>query len=132
MQHHHANTASTHNNHADVILARAEVNKMFPTHEACAMQDMFCFAALADANTGTMYTDLTGAFPIRSFKNMQYSFVAYVYDLNVIIIRPMPTHTNAAFIAAFTDVFDILHVRNYQPALNVMDNECSKAVKRHI
>ena len=50
------------------------------------MHDMFCFAALAAANTGTMYTDLTGAFPIRSFKNMQYIFVAYIYDLNAIIV----------------------------------------------
>jgi hypothetical protein len=34
------------------------------------MQDMFCFAALADAIKGTMYTDITGAFPVRSFKSM--------------------------------------------------------------
>jgi hypothetical protein len=40
---------------------------MFPAHEACAAQDMFCFAALTDASTGTKYTDLTGAFPVRSF-----------------------------------------------------------------
>ena len=52
------------------------------------MQDMFCFAALANSNTGTMYKDLTGAFPVRSFKNMQYVFVAYVYDLNAIIACP--------------------------------------------
>jgi hypothetical protein len=36
-----------------------------------------------------MYTDLTGAFPVRSFKNMIYIFVAYIYDLNAIIVRPM-------------------------------------------
>ncbi len=56
-----SNTASTCNKHADIILACAKVNRMFPAHEACAVQDMFCFAALADATTGTMYTDLTGA-----------------------------------------------------------------------
>jgi hypothetical protein len=132
MRRHCANTASTCNNHANVLLAQAEVDKMFPTHKACAVHDMFCFAALANANTGTMYTDLTGAFPVRSFKNMQFIFVAYVYDLNAIIIRLMPTRTDAAFIAAFTDVFDILRARNYQPALNVMDNECLKAVEWHI
>jgi hypothetical protein len=132
MRRHRANTASTRNNHADVLLAQAEVDKMFPTHEACAVHDMFCFAALANANTGTMYTDLTGAFPVRSFKNMQYIFVAYVFNLNAIIVRPMPTRTDAAFIAAFTDVFDILRAQNYQPALNVMDNKCSKAVNWHI
>jgi hypothetical protein len=49
---------------------------MMPQQEACSMQDMFCFAALAKANTGTMYTDLTSAFPAQLFKNMQYIFVA--------------------------------------------------------
>jgi hypothetical protein len=105
---------------------------MFPVHKACAAQDMFCFATLADAATGTMYTDLTGAFPVRSFKNMIYIFVAYIYDLNSIIVHPMASHTDASFIAAFTKVFAILHAQNYQPALNVMDNECSKAVEKHI
>ena len=61
---------------------------MMPQQEVCNVQDMFCFAALANANTGTMYKDLTGAFPVRSFKNMQYVFVAYVYDLNAIIACP--------------------------------------------
>ncbi len=74
---------------------------MFPTHKACAAQDMFSFAALADARTGTMYTDLTHTFPVRSFKNIIYIFVAYTYDLNTIIC-PMPSHTDASFIAPFT------------------------------
>ncbi len=54
MRCHRSNTASTRNKHADVILAQAEVNRMFPAHKACATQDMFCFAALTDATTGTM------------------------------------------------------------------------------
>jgi hypothetical protein len=129
---HRANTASTRNKHADVILAQAKVNCMFPAHEACAGQDMFCFAALADATTGTMYTDLTGTSPVRSFKNKIYIFVAYIYDLNAIIVRPMASRTDTTFIAAFTRVFAILRARNYQPTLNVMDNECSKGVEKHI
>ncbi len=72
------------------------------------MQDVFCFAALADANTGTMYTDLTGSFPVQSFKNMQYIFVAYIYDLNAIIICAMATRTIAAMITAFKEVIEVL------------------------
>jgi hypothetical protein len=132
MRCHRSNTASIRNKHVDVILAHAKVDRLFPAHEACVDQDMFCFSALADATTGTMYTDLTGAFPVRSFKNMIYIFVAYIYDLNAIIVRPMTLRTDASFIAAFTNFFAILRVRNYQPALNVMDNECSKAVEKHI
>ncbi len=44
----------------------------------------------------------------------------------------MPTLTNYSFIAAFSEVFAILRARGYQPALNVMDNECSKVVEKHI
>ncbi len=105
---------------------------MIPIHEACAVHNMFFFAALANATAGTMYTDITGAFPVQSFKNMQYIFVAYIYDLNAIIVCPMPNRTNASFIAAFTEVFHILQARQYQPVLNVTDNKCSKAVEKHI
>ena len=117
-------------NHDNILFACAEVNCMFPTQEACAMQDMFCFTALADANTGTMYMDLASVFPVCLFKNMQYIFVAYIYDLNAIIVRPMQSRIDAAFISAFTDIFATLRAQNYQPALNVMDNECSKAVEK--
>jgi hypothetical protein len=63
---------------------------MFPQQEICAMQDVFCFAALANTITGTKYTDITGAFPVCSFKSMQYIFVANVYDLNAIMFVPCP------------------------------------------
>jgi hypothetical protein len=96
------------------------------------VQDMSCFAALADAMVSTMYTGITGAFPIWSFKNMQYIFVAYIYNLNAIIVQPMPSSTDALFIAAFSKVFAILRACNYQPALNVMDNKCFKVVEKHI
>jgi hypothetical protein len=67
---HHSNTASTQNTHTDTVLAHAKVNCMFPVHKACAVQDMFCFAALADATAITMYMDLTSAYPVQSLKNM--------------------------------------------------------------
>jgi hypothetical protein len=63
---------------------------------------------------------------------MQYIFVAYVYDINTIIVQPMPSRTNALFISAFFKIFAILHTRDYQPTLNVMDNECSNAIKKYI
>ncbi len=86
------------------------------------MQDEFCFAALANAITGTMYTNITGAFPVCSFKSMQYIFFAYIYDLNAIIICAMPLRTDASMVSAFTEVITILKAGGYQLALNVMDN----------
>jgi hypothetical protein len=129
---HRLRTVSTCNNHANIVLARAKVDRMCPPHEACTIQDMFCFAALTNAMLGTMYTNITGAFLVWSFKNMQYIFVPYIYNLNAIMVQPMPSCTNALFIAAFSKVSAILRACNYQPALNVMDNESSKAVEKHI
>jgi hypothetical protein len=132
MQHHQANTASTCNIQSNIIAARAEVDRMFPPQEICAMQDMFCFAALADAIMGTMYTDITSTFLVCSFKSVQYMFVAYIYNLNTIIVRAMLSRTDASMVHAFTKVISILKSGGYHPALNVMDNKCSAAVKKYI
>ncbi len=103
-----------------------------PTEEICVAKDMFCFEALADLHMGTMYTDLTGAFPVHSFKNMQYFFVAYIHNLNAILVCAMPSKNNAAMFAAFSNIFSTLAAHGYAPTLNVMDNEYSKAVEAHI
>ncbi len=132
MHRHGSNTASMCNIQNNKVAAWTEVDQMMPQQEACSMHDMFCFAALPNANTGTMYTDLTIAFPVRSFKDMQYIVVAYVYDLNAIIVRAKPTRTNAAMITAFKEVITVLQTHGYCPALNVMDNECSTAVEQYI
>jgi hypothetical protein len=62
--------------------------------EICAMQGMICFAVLANALKGTMYTNITGAFLACSFKSMQYVFVAYIYNLNAIIVWAMQSCTD--------------------------------------
>ncbi len=93
---------------------------------------MFCFAALANLNTGTMYTNLPGVFPVRSFKSMQYIFVAYIYDLNAIIVHAMPSKNDATMITAFAKILATLAACGYKPTLNVTDDECSKGVEAYI
>jgi hypothetical protein len=129
MRQHRSNTASTRYNQNNIEAARSKVDHMFPQHKICAMQDVFCFATLANTIMGTMYTDIT---PVCSFKSMQYIIVAYVYDLNAIIVYTMPSCTDASTATTFTEVITILKTRGYHPALNMMDNECSAAVKKYI
>ncbi len=129
---HRSNTASTQNPQNNIIAAHAKVKRMFPRQELCAMQDVFCFTTLANAITATMYTNITSAFPVCLFKSMQCIFVVYIYDPNAIIVRAMPSHTDASMVSAFTEVITILKSGGYQPALNVMDNECSATVKKYI
>ena len=47
---------------------------------------LFCFAALANTIDHTIYSDLTGKFPIWSYKGNQYIFLTYVYDANEILV----------------------------------------------
>jgi hypothetical protein len=115
-----------------IVQARRNVNSLQPSKEICAAHDMFCFAALANLNTGTMYTDLPGAFSVPSFKSMQYIFVAYIYDLNAILVRTMPSKNNAAMITAFTKILATLAACGYKPTLNITGNGCSKMVKAFI
>jgi hypothetical protein len=126
MRQHQQGVQSTCSKQPAITQAQNEVDHLMPTEEICMAHDMFCFAAL-----GTMYTDLTGAFSVRSFKNMQYVFIAYIYNLNAILVHAMPSKNKAAMIAAFSDIFSTLAVHSYAPTLNVMDNN-SKVVKAHI
>jgi hypothetical protein len=124
---HQANTASTRNMQSKIIVAHVKFDCMFSPQEICSIQDVFCFAVLANAITGTMYTNITGAFPVRSFKSMHYVFVAYIYNLNAIIVWAMPSCTNASMVQAFTKV-----IGGYHPVLNVMDYKCSAAAEKYI
>jgi hypothetical protein len=108
-----------------IIQARRDVDSLQPA-------DMFCFVALANLNTGTMYMDLPGAFPIRSFKSMQYIFVVYIYDLNAMLVCAMPSKNDAAIITAFTNILATRAAHGYKPTLNITDNKCSKMVEAHI
>jgi hypothetical protein len=59
-----------------IVQARQDVDSLQPDEKICAAHEMFCLAALANLNTGTLYTNLPGMFPVCSFKSMQYIFVA--------------------------------------------------------
>ncbi len=58
--------------------------------------------------------------------------MAYIYNLNAILVHAMPSKTDGAMIAAFMDILADLNAHGYSPTLNIMDNECTKAVKVHI
>jgi hypothetical protein len=132
MQQHHQGVQTTRMKQPAILQAHANIDRPQPTKELCSAHKMFFLAALADLHTGTMYTNGTGAFPVQSFRNMQYVFVAYIYNLNAILICVIPSKTNGAMIAVLTDILANLNACRYSPTLNVMDNLCSKAGKVHI
>jgi hypothetical protein len=131
MRRHRSNTASTRNQQKEIEAARSEVDHMFPQHEICAMQDVFCFAALANTITGTMYTDLTLVHSLFA-----RSKACNIFSLHTFMISTqslfVPSRTDASMVIAFTEVITTLKTRGYHPTLNVMDNECSAAVEKYI
>eukprot|EP00804_Cyclotella_cryptica_P001975 CCRYP_007400-RA/>CCRYP_007400-RA protein AED:0.40 eAED:0.27 QI:0/0/0/1/0.33/0/4/0/700 len=94
--------------------------------------ELFVGATIADQNEGTIYTDQTGAFPVTSYHSNKYQFVAYEYRSNAILVRALKDQTDKSLIAAFTYVYEYLTDCRFRPKLNVMDNQCSKAVEKYI
>ena len=88
---------STRSNHQEVKYARAQVDNMSPPEQVCTAieYDMLYFAILSDQNENTIYSDLAGRFPVFSYSGMNYIFVAYVYKINAILVRPMATQCDA-------------------------------------
>ena len=114
----------------DNISASTDDNN--PPSEQDASYEIFCCAALANNIEVTLYTDLTGRFPIRSYKGNQYIFLAYVYDVNAILVCAMKNRTTESMLEAFQSVYDYLIKKNFKPKLHIMDNECSKVIKTFI
>ena len=87
------------------------------------MNNVFCFAALADTNKRTLYTHATGSLPARSLDGNHYYFIAYDYDLNYIFAVPIPNLLDNTIIGAFKKVFDQLKEKGSK--FNVTDNQAA-------
>ena len=98
-------------------------------NEQETISNVFCCAALADATEGTLYTDMTGSFPVQSLEGMQAFFVAYDYDTNAIFAIPTNDLKDATIIVAFEQVFNELEGSGYKPQFNVTDNQATKPIK---
>jgi hypothetical protein len=131
MWHHQQGIRSTRAMQLAIIQACCNVDSLQPK-EICTTHNMFCFAALVNLNTGTVYINLSGKFFVQSFKFMQKIFVAYIYDLNTILVCAMPSKNDATMITAFTNTLAALVARGYMPTLNITDNECSKMAQAYI
>ncbi len=87
---------------------------------------------LADKNEGTVYSNLTGKFPVQLFEVHLYIFVCYVYSANAIVMRPIKDRTDACMVQTFKDVYEFLDTCKCKPKLHILDNECSQVVQTYI
>ena len=61
-------------------------------------------ALLAADTTGTVYTDLTGKFPVTSISGHKYVILLYHYDSNGIIFRPMKNRSDIEAMKVYEDM----------------------------
>ncbi len=62
---------------------------------------MFIFAAFADKQTWTLYSDFTGSFPFMSLEGNVCFLVVYHYETNAIMAVPLPNFMDDAILKAY-------------------------------
>jgi hypothetical protein len=90
-------------------------HRLQPTH---SIANVFCFAALANKQRGTFYTDCTGNLPTRALTGQQLFFIAYDYDTNYIFAIPIMSMQCTDIITAFKSVFQTLSDKVFKPTFN--------------
>ena len=65
----------------------------------------FCFVVTHDDDNKTIYSDLTGRFPVESYTGMNYLLVVYVYHLNAPMIRAIKSQKDDDMVGAFCSVY---------------------------
>ena len=107
-------------------------NLITDDYESCdGANNLFCYAALADAVRKTLYTDATGALPASWLDGHQYYFTAYDYDTNYIFAIPMRDLIDKSVIPSFNDVFTQMKAKGFKPEFN-MDNQAARSIKQYV
>ncbi len=94
--------------------------------------NVFVFAAFADKQNGTLYSDLTGTFPFMSLEGNVCFLVVYHYETNAIMAVPIANFTDDAILKAFRQQFKLLKSKGHKIRLNVMDNQACTVVKKYL
>ena len=76
-----------------------------------------------------LYTDQTGSFPVTSRKGAKYICIAYEYDSNAILAKPMKGRKGRNILAAYKELLKYLEMREFRPKTHWLDNKASTALK---
>lgn len=80
--------------------------------------------------TGKIYTDQTGRFPVTSSRGNKYILVLYDYDTNAILTEPLKNRTGNEILRAYQKLHTYLTSRGFKPCTHWLDNEASDALKQ--
>ena len=91
--------------------------------------NVFCFAALAEKEKGTIYTDATDALPVLSLDGHQYYIVAYDYDDNFIEAKEVSDLKDETIVQTVQKIFDRMEAHGHRLLLNMTDNQAAQPLK---
>jgi hypothetical protein len=91
------------------------------TNQDHGIKTQYVYAATIDS--GQIYSDQTGIFPIVSSKGNKYIMVLYDYDSNAILAKPIKDRTEPELLKAFQFMEQELVARGLKPKLMKLDNE---------
>ncbi len=94
--------------------------------------NLFCFAAFADKQTGTLYNDLIGSFPFMALEGKVCFLIVYHYETNAIVALPIVGFGNDTIFAAYKNQYELLKSKGYFIKLNVIDNQASHIIKQFL
>jgi hypothetical protein len=106
----------------------AQEQDHFPDQPSDTKRTNMCFLAAAEPRH-IVYSDQTGRLPQPSSSGNNYLLVAYDYDSNAILMRPIKNRTAEALTAGIQDIHNTLSKGGCQPKFHRMDNECPQQVK---
>ncbi len=92
--------------------------------------NIFCFGAFADKQRGILYNNLTGLFPYMSLEGNVCFLVVYHYKSNAILALTISGFDDNTIFAAYKTQFEFLESKGHKIKLNMMDNQCTKQIKK--
>jgi hypothetical protein len=90
--------------------------------------NLFCFAAFADKQTGTLYNNLTSTFPFISLEGNVCFLIVYHYESNAILALPISGFSNPVIFAVYKQQYKLLDSKGFVVKLNLMDNQASNII----
>jgi hypothetical protein len=94
--------------------------------------NLFCFAAFADKWIGTLYNDLTSAFPFVLLERNVWFLIVYHYESNAILALPFLGFRYNVIFAAYKQQYKLLESKDFVIKFNVMDNQARNIIKQYL
>jgi hypothetical protein len=97
-----------------------------------SITNVFGFGPFADKNSGIVYHDLTGSFPLMSLDGSICFSVLYHYKSNCILATPIAGLDDKSIFEAYKKRFEELELKGFKPKLNIMGNQAMKHIKQFL